>query len=297
MPAREKNALTIIKRKYLSMSEVERRIADFILEQPRATLLITARSLAETASVSEGSIINFAKGLGFSGFSEMKINLAQNLESVNNFVLRRNEANAGYASEIEMVADYYIDTCRLVSGIINPEDINRAAELILGAKQRVEIYGAGMCEPIVKDAQYWLACIGVFAVTRTEMPLSLMAASMLTPDSVVVAISHSGRSIPIIKSVETARERGAKIIVLTYYDKSPLAKLGDVVLVMASSEAESGPFISLSRVATHLIIDAICSRIASIKNIEFLSKTAEASDLLESQLEPVADGQRGFSGE
>ncbi|MDO4548489.1 MAG: transcriptional regulator, partial [Clostridia bacterium] len=75
------NALSLIQKNYSSMSPVEKRIADCILADPEAAINATVVYISAKAEVSEGSVMNFASMLGFKGFSQMKINLAQNLST------------------------------------------------------------------------------------------------------------------------------------------------------------------------------------------------------------------------
>src|ERR1700749_1082976 len=71
------NALSRIRVGHSAMAKGARRIADFILEDPSRIIKMSVTELSEATDSSEGSIINFAKMLGLSGFQQLKLSLAQ----------------------------------------------------------------------------------------------------------------------------------------------------------------------------------------------------------------------------
>lgn len=66
-------------------SELERRVADEILKDPKGIINITIEDLAAQAYTSTATIVRLCKKLGFVGFSELKIKLAT---EINTFVLQ-----------------------------------------------------------------------------------------------------------------------------------------------------------------------------------------------------------------
>lgn len=55
----------------------ERKLADYVLEAPREVLDLSMTDFAARAGVSQPTIARFCQALGFSGFREFKIRLAQ----------------------------------------------------------------------------------------------------------------------------------------------------------------------------------------------------------------------------
>ena len=55
----------------------ERKLADYVLESPREVLDLSMTEVANRAGVSQPTIARFCRALGFSGFREFKIRLAQ----------------------------------------------------------------------------------------------------------------------------------------------------------------------------------------------------------------------------
>ena len=85
---------------------------------------------------------------------------------------------------------------------------------------------------------------------------------LLGGDDVVVAFSHSGNTTAVIEAVQLARKNGARSIVLTNYDTSPLAQIADVVLC---STAQGSPLMgenAAARIAQLNIMDAVFVAVA-----------------------------------
>ena len=83
-----KNALTIIRNLYPSMHKIEKKIAEFILEHPNDVVNMTVAKMAKELDIAQSSIIRFCKIIGFSGFSKLKLNLAQNVIKHENLIYK-----------------------------------------------------------------------------------------------------------------------------------------------------------------------------------------------------------------
>ena len=66
---------------YDKMGKAEKRIADWILENPGEILPLSIVDLAERCNCSEATVVRFAKRLGLSGYQELKISFAQETNS------------------------------------------------------------------------------------------------------------------------------------------------------------------------------------------------------------------------
>ena len=78
----------------------------------------------------------------------------------------------------------------------------------------------------------------------------------------MVAFSLSGNTTAVIEAVQLARKNGARSIVLTNYDTSPLAQIADVVLC---STAQGSPLMgenAAARIAQLNIMDAVFVAVA-----------------------------------
>ena len=87
--------------------------------------------------------------------------------------------------------------------------------------------------------------------------MQLMEASNLGPGDVAVIISYEGKSRTVLNAAKVADERGATIICITKMSKSPLLRLSDISLFIATSDVTVGRDIVARRVAEQMVIDAL----------------------------------------
>ena len=66
-----------IKIHYDSFSKAEKKIADFLMENPAQILPLYITELAEKTGTSEATAVRFARRLGFDGYQQLKIAIAQ----------------------------------------------------------------------------------------------------------------------------------------------------------------------------------------------------------------------------
>lgn len=66
-----------IKMLYDEMGSAEKKIADWIFKNPNKIIPLSISELAEQCGCGDATIVRFARRLGFGGYQELKISLAQ----------------------------------------------------------------------------------------------------------------------------------------------------------------------------------------------------------------------------
>ncbi len=278
MHSEKENALIIIDRNYLSMSEAEKKIADYILKKPAVVINMTVHQLSTLAGVSDGSVIRFANQMGFNGFTQLKINIAQNLINKEEILYDRLSDSDTPKSAMIKTFENAIAALRQTSEFISEVDMEKAAQLLLCVKDKLEFYGVGSSSMVALDAYYRFMRIGMPAYVVTDSIISSVSASMLNEHCVAVGISHSGTTIETLRAMEIAKNKGAKTICLTSFARSPLANLCDVSLIVASNEAEYYKEAVSSRLVHLALLDALCGYIVvkrADKSIGYMENLVE----------------------
>jgi DNA-binding MurR/RpiR family transcriptional regulator len=72
-------ALLALRAEQGELSTIERRIADYIVENPLSVRGQSSQQLATTLAVSQSSVVKFAKRLGFRGYPDMKLSITEAL--------------------------------------------------------------------------------------------------------------------------------------------------------------------------------------------------------------------------
>jgi RpiR family carbohydrate utilization transcriptional regulator len=280
--------LARIEASFGELRKSERAVAEFVLAQPNEVLSISIAELAYRVGVSQPTVARFVNALGFSGFREFKLRLAQSLASGVPFVHR----DVGPDDSLEEVAPKVFNrTIGALMSVRNQLDaarLGRAVALIRRAA-RMEFYGVGNSGIVAADAQHKFFRFGIPAVAYSDPHIQGMAATLLEAGDVVVAISASGRTIEVIRSCELAREVGAEVIAITA-SGSPLARVASLVLAADVPEDPDLYAPMTSRIAHLAIIDVLSVSVALASGPELLER-------LERTKQTLRDKRiRGFEG-
>ena len=77
----------------------------------------------------------------------------------------------------------------------------------LSRARRIEFFGLGASGIVALDAQQKFPLFGVPCVAQTDAHQMLMAAAMLRPGDVAVAISNTGTTVEVVRATRVARDR------------------------------------------------------------------------------------------
>ncbi len=257
------NASTLIRRIQSSRDHLrksERKVADFLLQDPSRMLPMRIADVAEAVGVSEPTVIRFCRAVGFDGFQAFKLQLAQYLGSSGNYVQFSVSAQDSVADVNRKVFDATIGSLLNVRDEIDPRALEQAIAALCAAK-RVEFYGFGASGPGAIDAQHKFFRLQVSAAAYTDPHIQHMSAISLRTEDVVVAISQSGRTKALIQSVNLAREAGARVIGLVPRN-TPLAALCDFPIHINVEESELVYTPVSSRIAHLVMIDVLAMGVA-----------------------------------
>ena len=235
-----------IKVSYPEMSKAEKRIADWLYENPNEILALSIVELAEKCQCSEATIVRFAKRLGLGGYQDLKISLAQESDTP----IANTKINSGdtpYEIYEKVCNDIYCALERTKLSL-DKEQIFSAAERLVNSK-RIIVFGLGNSASVATDMSHKLLRAGCNSVAYSDNHMQVIAASHLTEKDVVIAISHSGSSKDIVDALKIAKDVGASTISITNNGKSPIQKYSDIVLHTSSDETNYNILALNSRIA------------------------------------------------
>ena len=213
-----------------------RTVAEYLLQHAGEAQYLSISSLAKECCVAEATVFRFCRALGFEGYHEMRIALAQANTTGALINQRVPEPDADTATLCEHASALLMTTINGTQNALSPEAVDRASELLRKARQ-VYCLGQGGSMLIANDICARFACISTKVRTAGDSHLQLVTASLMTPEDVVLFVSYSGATRDMLETLRTAKAAGAKIILLTHYEDSPGAKLADVVLLCGAQES------------------------------------------------------------
>lgn len=255
------NALTRIRVAYPTMAKGAQRIADFILAQPSDIVGMSVTELSDATDVSEGSVINFCRAIGLSGFQQMKLSLAQELVQPVQYIQEDLARDDDVDAVRRKIFHSGIQALRDTMSVLEPEALTAARDILRTAR-RIEVYGIGSSAPIAEDAHYRMLRIGLDVRVVVDSHIQAISASRCSPDVAVLTISHSGATHETVVATRLAREAGAKTVVITNYARSPIQSVADVVLFTMARETKFRTEAMASRIAQLCVVDALIAALA-----------------------------------
>ena len=238
-----------------SLSPAERRVANFVLDNPRTALNDPIALIAQGAEVSQPTVIRFCRSLGFQGLADFKLKLGSGLTGtlpVQRSQVRRQDSTGDLAAK---VLDNTISAIMQFRETLNVEAVDRAIELLRRAK-RVEFYAMGNSAVVALDAQHKLFRFRIPSVAHTDGSMLAMASELLGPDDVAVFVSSSGQPPELARAAGLAVERGAAVIAITA-GQSPLARRATVCIPVEHSEDVTTFVSMISRILHLLVVDML----------------------------------------
>ncbi|WP_110250776.1 MurR/RpiR family transcriptional regulator [Streptohalobacillus salinus] len=232
----------------------ETKIYQYLITHLEQVIYQSLTELSEQTGVAEATTLRFFKKIGYQGFQAFKLALA------------KEQTTETHASDdyVRHVHDNMIDVIQKSLHLVDRNTLEEVIDVI-DAKTDVTVFAIGASAIAALDLQNRLMRIGKNITVITDSHTQIMRATSATNATVVIAISISGSTKEIIETTQIAKAKGATIIALTSYLKSPLTKHSDYVLLSNAKESPLDRGSLTAKVAQLYLIDLICTGI-TIKN-------------------------------
>ena len=255
-----RNVIELIMVRLSTLRKSDRRVAEHILSNPHAALTATVAATARAAGVSEPTVMRFCAALGFDGFQDFKLRLAHSMAlGVPATQSALHEADTPRALA-DKVFDYAMTSLDWARTRLDHQAVGQAIELLVAAK-RIEFFGFGASWIVAADAQQKFPLFGVPCLVHTDSHQQFIAASMMQPGDVAVAISNTGQTASLLEVIRTAREMGATVIGISGR-AGRMSHLCNLLLVVETLENTDVYTPMISRLAALLLIDILAVGVA-----------------------------------
>ena len=253
--------LSKISESLADLSGAERKVAECALAKPKWFVHAAVAEIAEHSSVSQPTVIRFCRSLGYKGLPEFKLALSASIGHEGMpYVHEELNTDDDMSSVVEKVLGNAAASLLGERRFLKESELENAIATLMHAR-RVEFYGVGNSGIVAQDAQHKFFRFGMSTVAYVDTHTQLMAASVLSSEDVLIAISNTGSSIELLDAVSIAKENGASIIALTR-NESPLAQMADCVLSIATQENAELYTPMVSRLLQLAVIDILAIGLA-----------------------------------
>lgn len=261
------------------MGKSERRVADWLFSHSGEILPYSISDLAFKCESSEATIVRFSKRLGCTGYQDLKLKLAR--EHDKRVIAPTITAEDDCFAIFEKVCNDAYMSLERTKKTLSPEAMNAAVEAI-SQSGRVVLIGLGTSAQVAEDAANKLLRAGCNSSAYADTHMQAIAVSQLRPGDTVIGISQSGASKDIVESMKVARARGARTIAITSREKSPIARISDVLLLTDTEETRHSTLGLNSHLARLVVIDALCYKLV-YQNAERAQTVGEGEEELKAK--------------
>ncbi len=260
-------------------SKSDRILMEYIKQNIEKVSHTPISQLAKESGIGESTITRFVKKMGFANLPDFKVALAQDsMNASRRYIINRNiESDETALVTARKLLDANIGTLEKTLDSLKNEDIQDSANVLMAAR-RIYFIGIGNSGFMAQDSAYKFCRIGLDCNSFDNSHRMIMMASLVQKEDVIVAISHSGDTIEILKTVELAKRNGAKIISITSNQNSRLKVISDLHLAYAARETllETGSI--SAKLAQLFIMDLVYTQV-----VKQMPKRAEQKKCLTTQ--------------
>jgi len=258
--ASERPVLAQVRTLLPSLQPSDARVAQLLLDEPDAVVYRSVSEVAEAAQTSTATVVRCAQKLGFRGFHDLKLALAQERATFEATEPTEHAADPRL-EELVQVTSAGAQTLRDAVALVDPAAFDAAASALAEAG-RVLFVGVGTSAPLTQDAAYRFATIGLRAQAAGDVHVQHFEAGQLEPGDVCVAVSHTGSTRETLEILVAAKASGATTVAITSFARSPLSEQVDHVIVAGTREVSFRLEAMASRLAHLALLDALLVAVA-----------------------------------
>lgn len=219
-----------------SFTKTEKRVADYVLANPKDVMYMSITELADACGVGDTSVFRFCRHLKQKGYHDFKMHLAQSLSDQSNAsVFDDQSPEDSLEVTVHKALEANVNALRETCDLIDCKALYTAVEWLAEA-ERIAFFGSGSSAVSALDAQARFMRITSKVCMSMDTHMQTFCASLLTPRDVAVLYSYSGNTKDTVSIAQTAKQAGARLICISRFRKSPLEGLCDLLLLCGANE-------------------------------------------------------------
>lgn len=232
------NLILQIQSSYNQFTKAEKKVADYCLTHRDEIPYLSITELADACEVGDTSVYRFCRTLKLEGYQEfkMKFSLSQNAadhseEAVSEF----ETSTTAFDAFAKKIMNSHKNAIEETYHLLNPSTFERVLDLLESA-EHIYFFGVGDSLLVAEEARNRFLRITTKVNCITDPHMQAVAASLSTEKDLIFLISYSGSTKDNIQIAKLAKERGAKVVCISHFQKSPLTAYCDAVLLCGSKE-------------------------------------------------------------
>ncbi|MCF0112100.1 MAG: MurR/RpiR family transcriptional regulator [Erysipelotrichaceae bacterium] len=220
-----------IKTIFPYLTKTEKRIAYYLSDNLKTMEHLSLESLSKSVGAGEASIVRFVRKLGYDSWNAFKDAVIRELHATEE---EETEPEGDIFDRLEYEAISMIKETHSA----NSESLLQSVVEEIRKATRVYFYGMGTSGIVATMAAHRFFRMGLEAHAVTDAHMMEMTAELAKKTDLFVAVSFSGAVVEVIRGIERAKEKNAKIVVITSFKLSPLATMADYIITIPPRSLE-----------------------------------------------------------
>lgn len=231
-----------IQERYGTLRKSEKIVADFLRDKAGTRLDSSITDLGRLLGVSEATISRVSRALGYEGYPDLKLSLAESARNRRSFVnipLEIDDSDSLISTSGKLAS-------LLISGLEGTHRMLDAARLesaidALSKARKIIFVGVGGAAFICNEAAHMFMKAGIDATSYGDGYTQTIVAATIQPDDVMVGISHTGTTLTVANALLLAQANNATTISITSDAASEVGRAGSVTLTTWSAAQQLVP--------------------------------------------------------
>lgn len=247
------------------LTNTEKRIADYILQNLTAIPAINVAELAKNTYTSHSSVIRLSQKMGYEGFRDFRVAVS---EIAHSDMYRSNPVDANFpflpqdsTKEIaKKIADLTINTVQRTYAQLDEQILDEAAALLANA-ERIFLFAQGDSQIRARSFQNKLVKINKFLIIADEYADEDWNAASLTSKDCAIFITYRARVPQYERMLKHFLNENVPSILITGNNQSNLIPLATQSIVFTQEELD---FIKVSTFSSQIAFEYILDTLFSL---------------------------------
>ena len=262
------SCLTRITNYYPQLTASERKIADYLTNNPESAVKLNINELAKVIPCAPSSITKFVKKLDYRSFSDMRLELMRNVDSSSAADFSQ---FLGWSGSPDSISQYYMQgitrTLQATLEINEFDKFTKHAQMIADA-HTVYLFGVGNSSIIAQDMMQKLIRLNKRCIFCLDGNFGVQNSMLATPEDVALAISYGGDTDEVNIAARRIREAKCPLIAFTRCAKTPLSSMADLNLQVPNIEQVTRIASLFSRYSFLFLVDIVYLKYAQIAGFD-----------------------------
>lgn len=252
----KKDLIQFITEKYTYMTDSEKRLADYVIQHFDFVLTASVQTLAAETNLSVATIVRFAQHLGFDGYKEFRLYLAQFGSEHEDFILDFQKSEHFPEAQISKMLASCGECLNLTQKNLDYVALSKVVNAVHNAT-KIAFFGVGTSYIVCQDISIKFSRIGILTDCACEPNAASTILLNMKKGDVVFGISHSGNNTVVEKILKTAQAAGITTVAITTFQNSNICAAADHVLFTQTRENPLHKIAITSRVSQFAITDSL----------------------------------------